>query len=273
MPCVADSHQARLVVCGLGAVLTEEDFEGPEPIDRTRVAGWAEVRYQSRSKTISRRTHGRSSSGSGGSWSAARSTTIPGGDDPVLGELQAPHPRREKLIDEEHISIDAGPHEILKRTLRVVRDTEARESRRLADTVIDRFRPEGWQSPGWVLPSRPSTSNRSISCCCPSASTEITPGGSARTAGCSGSNRRRWRARLRSAMPQRQLREAMVARRAERTVAAKEIVESRQDWRPWTAERRASTLSPRLMRLQPGSAAGAFSTPSRRSGTSFPTRE
>ena len=46
--CVADSKHARLVVCGLGEVLTEEDFAAPEPIDRTRVAGWAEIRYQSR---------------------------------------------------------------------------------------------------------------------------------------------------------------------------------------------------------------------------------
>lgn len=144
--CVADSRQARVVVCGLGEVLTEEDFEGPEPIDRTRVAGWAEVRYQSRIEAKINKN--------------AREImerlekiverdevdyVILAGDDPILGELRKhlTPAIRARLIDEEHISMDAGAHEILKRTLKVVRDTEARDSRRLADTVIDRFRAGG----------------------------------------------------------------------------------------------------------------------------------
>jgi len=144
--CVADSRQARIVVCGLGEVLTEEDFEGPEPIDRTRVAGWAEVRYQSRieakihknAKEIIERLEK----------IVERDEVdyvIVGGDDLILGELRKYFTPaiRAKLIDEEHISIDESAHEILRRTLRVVRDTEARDSRRLADLVIDRFRAGG----------------------------------------------------------------------------------------------------------------------------------
>jgi len=144
--CVADSRQARVVVCGLGAVLDEQDFEGPEPIDRTRVAGWAEVRYQSRiedkihknAKEIIERLER----------IVERDEVdyvILGGDDLILGELRKSLTPaiREKLIDEEHIEIEAGAHEILKRTIHVVRDTEARDSRRLADLVIDRYRAGG----------------------------------------------------------------------------------------------------------------------------------
>ncbi|HYO47579.1 MAG TPA: Vms1/Ankzf1 family peptidyl-tRNA hydrolase [Gemmatimonadota bacterium] len=144
--CVADTRQARLVVCGLGEVLTEEDFAGPEPIDRTRVAGWAEIRYQSRiedhiqknAREIVERLAKIVDKGE-------VDYVILGGDEPILGELRRyiTPAIREKLIDEEHISIDDAAHEILKRTLQVVRDTEARDSRRLADTVIDRFRAGG----------------------------------------------------------------------------------------------------------------------------------
>jgi protein required for attachment to host cells len=144
--CVADCRQARLVVCGLGEVLTEEDFAGPEPIDQTRVAGWAEIRYQSRieehiqknAREIVERLAKIVDKGE-------VDYVILGGDEPILGELRRhlTPAIREKLIDEERISIDAAGHEILKRTLQVVRDTEARDSRRLADTVIDRFRAGG----------------------------------------------------------------------------------------------------------------------------------
>ncbi|HET6616392.1 MAG TPA: Vms1/Ankzf1 family peptidyl-tRNA hydrolase [Gemmatimonadota bacterium] len=140
--CVADSNQARLVVCGLGAVLTEEDFDGPEPIDRTRVAGWAEVRYQARIEDHIQKNAREIVERLGKIVERGEvDYVILGGDDPILGELRRhlTPAIREKLIDEEHISIDAGAHEILKRTLQVVRDTEARESRQLADTVIDRF--------------------------------------------------------------------------------------------------------------------------------------
>ena len=144
--CVADSRQARVVVCGLGEVLTEEDFEGPEPIDRTRVAGWAEVRYQARiedkihknAKEIIERLEK----------IVDRDEVdyvILGGDELILGELRKNLTAgiREKLIEEERIAMEAGSHDILRRTLRVVRDTEARDSRRLADLVIDRFRAGG----------------------------------------------------------------------------------------------------------------------------------
>lgn len=144
--CVADSQQARLVVCGLGEVLTEEDFAGPEPIDRTRVAGWAEIRYQSRiedhiaknAREIVERLGKIVEKGE-------VDYVILGGDELILGELRKhlTPAIREKLIDEEHIAIDAAAHEILKRTLQTVRDTEARDSRRLADLVIDRFRAGG----------------------------------------------------------------------------------------------------------------------------------
>jgi hypothetical protein len=144
--CVADSKQARVVVCGLGEVLTEEDFSGPEPIDRTRVAGWAEIRYQSRiedhiaknAREIVERL-GRIVEKEGVDY------VILGGDDLILGELRKhlTPAIREKLIEEERIAIDAAAHEILKRTLQTVRDTEARDSRRLADLVIDRFRAGG----------------------------------------------------------------------------------------------------------------------------------
>lgn len=144
--CVADSREARLVVCGLGQVLTEEDFAGPAPIDQTRVAGWAEVRYQSRiddhlqknAREIVERL-GRIVERDEVDY------VILGGDDLILGELRRhlTPAIREKLIDEEHIPIEAASHEILKRTLQVVRDTEARDSRRLADAVIDRYRAGG----------------------------------------------------------------------------------------------------------------------------------
>lgn len=144
--CVADSQQARLVVCGLGEVLTEEDFAGPEPIDRTRVAGWAEVRYQSRiedhiqknAREIVERLAKIVEKGE-------VDYVILGGDDMILGELRKhlTPAIQEKLIDEERIPIDAASHEILARTLQIVRDTEARDSRRLADLVIDRFRAGG----------------------------------------------------------------------------------------------------------------------------------
>ncbi len=144
--CVADVNQARIVVCGLGEVLTEEDFAAPEPIDRTRVAGWAEVRYQARiehhiqkntreiverlSRIVERREV---------------DYVILAGDELILGELRKhlTPAVREKLIDEERIDITTKAHDILRRTIAVVRDTEARDSRRLADTVIDRFRSGG----------------------------------------------------------------------------------------------------------------------------------
>ncbi|HUP01780.1 MAG TPA: Vms1/Ankzf1 family peptidyl-tRNA hydrolase [Gemmatimonadota bacterium] len=144
--CVADSDQARIVVCGLGEVLTQEDFEAPQPIDRTRVAGWAEVRYQSRiedhihknareiverlTEIVTRREV---------------DYVILAGDEFILGELRKSLTPaiREKLIEEERIPIEASAQEILARTISVVRKTEAADSRRLADTVVDRFRAGG----------------------------------------------------------------------------------------------------------------------------------
>ena len=144
--CVADSKQARLVVCGLGEVLTEEDFAGPEPIDRTRVAGWAEIRYQSRIEDhIAKNAREIVERLAKIVEKDEVDYVILGGDELILGELRRhlTPAIREKLIEEEHIAIDAAAHEILKRTLQTVRDTEARDSRRLADLVIDRFRAGG----------------------------------------------------------------------------------------------------------------------------------
>lgn len=144
--CVANVDHARIVVCGLGEVLEERDFEGPEPIDRTRVASWAEVRYQSRiedhiqknaKEIVDRLTRIVEAN--------EVDYVILAGDETILGELRrhlAPAVR-ERLIDEEHIPIDAAAHEILKRTITVVRSVEASEGRRLADTTIDRFRAGG----------------------------------------------------------------------------------------------------------------------------------
>lgn len=144
--CVADSRQARVVVCGLGEVLTEEDFAGQEPIDRTRVAGWAEVRYQAR---IEDKLHKNAKEIIDRLERIVERDRVDyvilGGDELMLGELRKSLTPavREKLIDEERISIEVGAHDILRRTIDVVRDTEARDSRRLADLVIDRFRAGG----------------------------------------------------------------------------------------------------------------------------------
>ena len=144
--CVANVDYARVVVCGLGEVLEEKDFEGPEPIDRTRVASWAEVRYQARIEDhiqknareiverLSRMVEDREID-----------YVILAGDEKTLGELRRhlPPSVEEKLIDEEAIPIEAASHEILKQTVAVVSDVEAKNSRRLADTMIDRFRSGG----------------------------------------------------------------------------------------------------------------------------------
>jgi peptide subunit release factor 1 (eRF1) len=70
---------------------------------------------------------------------------ILGGDDMILGELrrQLTPAVREKVIDEEPIAIDESAHQILARTIDVVRRTEADDSRKLADTAVDRFRAGG----------------------------------------------------------------------------------------------------------------------------------
>ncbi|MGH7589261.1 MAG: Vms1/Ankzf1 family peptidyl-tRNA hydrolase [Gemmatimonadota bacterium] len=144
--CVADVHQARVVVAGLGGVLGEEDFDAPQPIDRTRVAGWAEVRYQARiedhiqkhAREVVQRLEAIVREGE-------VDYVILGGDDLILGELrrQLTPAVREKIIDEEPIAIDASAHQILARTIEVVRRTEADDSRKLADTAVDRFRAGG----------------------------------------------------------------------------------------------------------------------------------
>lgn len=144
--CVADVHQARIVVAGLGGVLGEEDFDAPHPIDRTRVAGWAEVRYQARiedhiqkhAREVVERLEAIVREGE-------VDYVILGGDDLILGELrrQLTPAVREKIIDEEPIAIDASAHQILGRTIEVVRRTEANDSRKLADTAVDRFRAGG----------------------------------------------------------------------------------------------------------------------------------
>jgi hypothetical protein len=94
--CVADSREARLVVCGLGEVLTEEDFAGPEPIDQTRVAAGR------RSATSLASTPGKERAeiverlaivDRGG-----RLRDL-GGDDAILGELKASHACHPGLID------------------------------------------------------------------------------------------------------------------------------------------------------------------------------
>ena len=77
-------------MCGLGAVLTEEDFEGPEPIDRTRVAGWAEVRYQSRIEDHIQKNAREIVERLGRIVERGEvDYVILGGDDPVLGELRS----------------------------------------------------------------------------------------------------------------------------------------------------------------------------------------
>ena len=145
--CVADVNQARIVVCGLGEVLTEEDFEGPEPIDRTRVAGWAEVRYQSR---IEEHIHKNAREIADKLGDVVRAHgdidyVVLAGDEVILGELRQAMPAHveEKLVDEERIPVEASAHEILQKTVSSIRDVEAKDSRRLADTLIDRFRAGG----------------------------------------------------------------------------------------------------------------------------------
>lgn len=149
--CVADVHQARLVVAGLGGVLGEEDFDAPQPIDRSRVAGWAEVRYQARiedhiqkhAREIVERLEALVRKGE-------VDYIILGGDDLILGELrrQLTPAVRDKVIDEEPIAIDESAHEILARTIEVVRRIEADDSRKLADTAVDRFRAGGLAAAG-----------------------------------------------------------------------------------------------------------------------------
>lgn len=144
--CVADVHQARVLVAGLGGVLGEKDFDAPQPIDRTRVAGWAEVRYQGRiedhiqkhAREIVDRLEDVVRKGE-------VDYVILGGDDLILGELrrQLTPAVREKVIDEEPIAIDTPAQEILARTIDVVRRAEADDSRKLADTAVDRFRAGG----------------------------------------------------------------------------------------------------------------------------------
>jgi hypothetical protein len=144
--CVADSHAARVVVCGLGGVLSEQDFLAPEPIDRTRVAGWAEVRYQSRvddhmaknaREIVEKLT----------AIAAAHEVdyVILAGDEPFLSELRnsLTPAIRELVIEAERIPLEADAREILERTIEVVRRTEVEDSRRLADTVLDRWRAGG----------------------------------------------------------------------------------------------------------------------------------
>lgn len=144
--CVVDVHQARIVVCGLGSVLTESDFEPPEPIDRTRVAGWAEIRYQARIEHHIQK-YAREIVDRLDRIVAAREVdyVILGGDDKILGELRRflGPAIKEKIIDEDHIPADTTTHEIMKRTIALVRETGARDTRRLADTMIDRFRAGG----------------------------------------------------------------------------------------------------------------------------------
>jgi peptide chain release factor subunit 1 len=144
--CVADSRQARIVVCGLGDVLSEEDFSAPEPIDRTRVAGWAELRYQSRIEEHLKKNAREIVERLARIVDAHEvDYVILAGDEPILSELrhQLTPAVREKLIDIERIPIEAGKQEILKRTIDVVRRSEIEESRRLADQVVDRFRAGG----------------------------------------------------------------------------------------------------------------------------------
>ncbi|MGH7563634.1 MAG: Vms1/Ankzf1 family peptidyl-tRNA hydrolase, partial [Gemmatimonadota bacterium] len=100
--CVADVHQARIVVASLGGVLVEQDFDAPQPIDRTRVAGWAEIRYQARiedhiqkhAREIVERLEGIVRKGE-------VDYLILGGDDLILGELRRhlTPAVREKVID------------------------------------------------------------------------------------------------------------------------------------------------------------------------------
>lgn len=149
--CVADVHQARVLVAGLGGVLGEKDFDAPQPIDRTRVAGWAEVRYQARiedhiqkhAREIVDRLEDVVREGD-------VDYVILGGDDLILGELrrQLTPAVRDKIIDEEPIAIDTPAQEILARTIDVVGRAEADDSRKLADTAVDRFRAGGLAAAG-----------------------------------------------------------------------------------------------------------------------------
>lgn len=144
--CVADAKLARVVVCGLGDVLSEQDIEPSEPIQRTRVSGWAELRYQSR---IEDHLH-KNAKEIGDRLAAIVSASevdhvILAGDEPFLSELRhvLPPPVQELLVDVEHIRVDANQREILRRTIDVVRQKEVEDSRRLADTAIDLYRAGG----------------------------------------------------------------------------------------------------------------------------------
>lgn len=144
--CVADAVQARIVVYGMGEVLDEEDFDAPEPIDRTRVASWAEVRYQARiddhihknAKEIIERLQRIVEQ-------QEVDYVILGGDDLILGELRKVMTPAitEKVIEEEHIPMSESTTKIVERTVELVRRTEAEDSRKLADKAIDRFRAGG----------------------------------------------------------------------------------------------------------------------------------
>ena len=73
--CVADSKQARLVVCGLGEVLRRRTSQAPSRSTGRASPDGRRSATSRGSKTISRRTPARSSNGSGRSSRRARSTT------------------------------------------------------------------------------------------------------------------------------------------------------------------------------------------------------
>ncbi len=145
--CVVDVNHSRIVTCGLGEVLTERDFENPEPIDRTRVAGWAEIRYQARIDDHIRRNAREVAERLADlvQRNGQIGFVILAGDEPFLSDVRNVLPPAvvEKVVDVERIPMEVGAQEILRRTVQVVRDVEARQSRELAATVIDRFRSGG----------------------------------------------------------------------------------------------------------------------------------
>ena len=144
--CVADAHGARVVVCGLGDVLAEEDFVPLEPVDRTRVARWAEPREQ---PWVDEAMH------KNARVFVERLSRILGarevdylilaGDEPFASELrrELPPVLSEKLLEVERIPFGLGARQILEQTIEVVRLNEAMDGQRLADTAIDRFRAGG----------------------------------------------------------------------------------------------------------------------------------
>jgi peptide subunit release factor 1 (eRF1) len=142
---ITDTNSARLYVFAIGGKVSEETIQN-DSINRTRVGGWSQARYQRHAENyylhhakevvdmlekVVREEH--------------IDRIVLAGDEVILPILREQMPKQlsEKIIDGLRLDIKTPEHEIAERTLEALREYDAQDDAERVHQLLDEYRSGG----------------------------------------------------------------------------------------------------------------------------------